>query len=1400
MADTDNTESVTQLLDYASIGNPNIKFSLLDIPGVLPAGFMEHLRRLQTLSLTHQSAFIEQIASMGASEPIPFPKGLHSPAKGWNLQCIKSDSDRNGEFCIPAIDVDDTSSHENVINELKGRSILDDGQAEALFDSLARPFSLCQGPPGAGKSFFGVVWCQITLDSRESHDKKPVVVVCQTNHALDDFLKSLLKKGIKNVVRLGNRSTEEWTSQYMLKNIRHKTKLSGKQGRERSLASAHIENIVKQASNLAESLSSQTVCWVLVEDYLKEHRPCIYNHFTTLQRVEVDIVDLRRSRTWTGFAFSYWFDGNDLKDTQRLLERVDSLLGNCDLKDDTQGALEAFKTKILKAAQKNVKSASSEVDNNSDILWYLSVERRQGLVQEWLKTTSPRAMAEKLGELHRRFRIAKRRFNLICDHKDASIISSQQTEVIAVTSTGCARNWGLLKSIAPHTMIFEEASELLEAHSLVAMVPSVKHVISIGDPLQLRPHVTQMSLSTDHSILYGLDISLFERAISQKTPLPYTQLKTQRRAHPDMADLLRAGAYPYLVDHDSTAKHPQVRGFPKRMYWMQHDLLEDARDPRSAFASSYTNTHEVDWVEALVKYLIRTQGYTAGKITVITPYNGQLAALHTRLAQSYDLALTPADKEHLIEKNLLNVDESTSDSDTTSVELGNMITVATVDNYQGEENDIVIFSPVRSNTKGKLGFLKIQNRVNVAISRARHGFYVVGNSDMIKAGSKQWADIIDVFERKNAIGQTITVFPCSQHDDVTVEISKPSDFDNVPPCTRPCGEKLSCGHECMSSCHPTDMHADGRKLCTGTHNYIPDCGHPMKVVCGEIPGECCHIKGETTLPCGHKFTELCSTVKEAIKCRQVDRSIQLECGHVMEILCEDRAKMIELECHESCGKALDCGHLCTGECSTCDTDKVHPSCAQICQKQLSCGHKCDSVCHDGSCPPCKQTCLNSCKHKQCNHRCGEACQPCTERVQSRVCAHRTETEQFCCLPSTSLPCSEPCKRLLSCKKHVCSGLCGEKCPPECPECTAGDRILGPTITLGCNHTFSVVDIDERFRIGSLYQTGSNSKILQGKLLPDFDPGRMICPRCNAPSPRTSRYELGYAVSELRSTVDLLYLKFGAEILHLQYAIIGAYHTTEVEHIIKALRTGPIAARHNEFLIRTTSDGLASAQEKIVSFRDDVVVPMQKAIQEVTTLLHNTDMFPVPVHQYKLRFDLEVLQCRWLKAINAMKMVKEMRSLPGCRDRANRVLTEGVEFAIIKQVYGDLLTIEPLILEAQKANLRRLEAEFVIAQINLGLILREVGHKGGMDIQSKLRRVSELVSAFPGSAGRLSEVVKALKMYEAKGGVLVSLGYEMPKATTMWHRYGKHRLGSLTHCKNGHPYSTETFSRGCPECS
>ena len=88
------------------------------------------------------------------------------------------------------------------------------------------------------------------------------------------------------------------------------------------------------------------------------------------------------------------------------------------------------------------------------------------------------------------------------------------------------------------------------------------------------------------------------------------------------------------------------------------------------------------------------------------------------------------------------------------------VRVSTVDNFQGEEADVIVLSLVRSNGGGGIGFLSIANRVCVALSRARHGFYILGNATCLRASrSPLWRTILAYLEEQNALGRRLPLLP-----------------------------------------------------------------------------------------------------------------------------------------------------------------------------------------------------------------------------------------------------------------------------------------------------------------------------------------------------------------------------------------------------------------------------------------------------------------------------------------------------------------------------------------------------------------------------------------------------------------------------------------------------------------
>ena len=254
-----------------------------------------------------------------------------------------------------------------------------------------------------------------------------------------------------------------------------------------------------------------------------------------------------------------------------------------------------------------------------------------------------------------------------------------------MTTTGCAKYSTILEKNNFEIVIIEEAAEVLESHIISLLTKNTKHLIMIGDHLQLRPNPYNYELI----IKYNFDISLFERLINNK--IKYARLKFQRRMKSIFADFVRLiyGEEEYIDYKDIKSKdNIEVKGMKNDMFIITHNQPEKKVDK----ILSKSNPYEAEYIVKLYKYLIQ-QGYLNSQITVLTFYLGQLFLL----------------KQQFKKEEIFNVK------------------ISTVDNYQGEENDIILLSLVRSNNENKIGFLNNFNRVCVSFSRAKIGFYIIGN-------------------------------------------------------------------------------------------------------------------------------------------------------------------------------------------------------------------------------------------------------------------------------------------------------------------------------------------------------------------------------------------------------------------------------------------------------------------------------------------------------------------------------------------------------------------------------------------------------------------------------------------------------------------------------------------------
>ena len=288
-------------------------------------------------------------------------------------------------------------------------------------------------------------------------------------------------------------------------------------------------------------------------------------------------------------------------------------------------------------------------------------------------------------------------------------------------------------------------------------------------------------------------------------------LGVQHRMRPEVARLIVPSIYPTLDNHESVLQYPEVRGMDKSVFFLAHNEMEKSDyDGRS-----HSNPYEAELALALVRHFV-LQGYGAHEITILTTYSGQL--LHLRKLRNQQASFPRG------------------------------VRIAVVDNFQGEENEIVILSLVRSNESENIGFLRIENRICVALSRAKQGFYLIGNMDALQGRSKLWNKISRVLGDNGEIG---THFPlkCQVHGDV-ISANKPEEFPPEGGCFKKCQTQMPCGHVCPQLCHSSDrQHAEFkcRENCTRSCSV----GHPCPKKC---LADCnpCRAKVVKRLPCSHE--------------------------------------------------------------------------------------------------------------------------------------------------------------------------------------------------------------------------------------------------------------------------------------------------------------------------------------------------------------------------------------------------------------------------------------------------------------------------------------------------------------------------------------------------------------------
>lgn len=715
------------------------------------------------------------------------------------------------------------------------RLTLDESQARAVQQALKNRVALIQGPPGTGKSFCGALLGRIIHDQTN----EVILTVCYTNHALDQFLEDLIQIGVNrdSICRLGgSKKISDAIKPLTLQNLAQKRAFTKAENRlffeSKTRAEEAIQNMQPLLEEL-ERLNAKSPSWNTIKEVLDALVPTAITSFNINEVLEPGQkrVGKNGKAIKADFLWKQWISGKPLpKDFRNVAD-----------------SLKLWDQK----AQDRLKTMRSWVE-----------EHKESILKEYL------ALQQTYDEAILSLNKLKREANM-------SVLHSRR--IIGCTTTGAAKYQTELESLDVGVLLVEEAGEILESHVLASLRENMKHLIMIGDHFQLRPKINMYELSVESRKGHDLNRSLFEKLIV--AGFPHVTLELQHRMRPEISTFARELLYPRLRDSEKVNAYPALRGTVSNVVFVNHRNKEDDHGSIKRVSEdglSKVNSFEADFAVAIVRYLLQ-QGYTAKQIVILTPYLGQLTLIRNKLPQS---RIGKLDRNEL-----LAAGEAVGKQDGDE---NNDVRVATVDNYQGEEADVIVCSLVRSNSNGSIGFLSERERVNVLLTRARHGMILIGDMSTLTgasvgSGRDIWTKISDMLQRGRHLYQG---FPsiCSRHPLQERIFHNASDFVAHSPdggCARDCTEKLACGHGCSRKCHPVGM--DGHKSvpCGVVISSTCPKGHRLDAKCGKLPDPCSYpIPARCNA--GHAVSAKCSASQKDIKCETCKKLAIIESNRAKE--------------------------------------------------------------------------------------------------------------------------------------------------------------------------------------------------------------------------------------------------------------------------------------------------------------------------------------------------------------------------------------------------------------------------------------------------------------------------------------------------------------------------------------
>ncbi len=611
---------------------------------------------------------------------------------------------------------------------------LDSNQKDAVKRALAaKDIFLVHGPPGTGKTRTIVELIRQIINTSDGKEQK-VLVTSQSNVAVNHALTSLLvqQPGLREtVVRVGreekagetldlllDQQLQKWAEQVKCRSDNFIDKKRQELNIKPQLAECfsmidECERIQIDLTAIEQQIQQKTTEYEETSKDLETLHELI-GKTESLRREASSLLEQIGTADTQFRAILETFDRNYLGWASTFLQQVNEQAKLSAKRMDLKSQLESLR-ETTERLQTNHSAGIALV---RDSLFEMFKQDLPGLEQQKTFVKSKLAVQQDIAlEFARIQKISQdwtQRISRGVTEFEGAYLS--RCQVVGATCIGVAAK-GDVSEMEFDWVIVDEAGRSTHPELIVPLVRG-KKIVLVGDHRQLPPiidkELTEDLLEEIEVERTSLETSLFKELIEPvqgEAPTTQLSLQVQYRMHPAIGNMISKCFYKSQLRHADSVRmidHGQ-KWIRTPITWFTTNNLSLHNEQKVGY--SFQNVAEAEMIKNILDSMeqdLASQN-TTRSVGIIAGYMGQKRLLRQQIGR--DLSRWP----HL------------------------QTEINTVDAYQGQEKDYIIYSVVRSNTERKIGFLQDERRLNVALSRARQLLVIVGDietAESAKTGAR----------------------------------------------------------------------------------------------------------------------------------------------------------------------------------------------------------------------------------------------------------------------------------------------------------------------------------------------------------------------------------------------------------------------------------------------------------------------------------------------------------------------------------------------------------------------------------------------------------------------------------------------------------------------------------------